>query len=231
MGDPEMATATPTFTPTFSILADPYVELRGIGWAGYKTVLRLRGDRSRPKMLYLDGDLLLMSPALPHERLKSRLGLFVVEILVGLKIPFLMTGQTTFRRRKKDAGVEPDESYYLANEARVRGKKEIDLRVDPPPDLAIEAVHTHGASMAVETLRRLRVPEVWVCDDDGLRILVLQANRRYTESDRSLAFPFLTGAEILDWTQRPQVASDLEWMEDLRRWVQEELIPRVRDQA
>ena len=223
-----MAMTTMTAVPTFSLEGDQYVELRGIGWAGYSSILRLRGDRSRPKMIYLDGDLLFMSPALPHERLKSRLGLFVIEVVVGLKIPFLVTGQTTFRRRKRAAGVEPDESYYLANEARVRGKKEIDLRVDPPPDLAIEAVHTHGAGMAVETLRRLRVPEVWVCDDDGLRLLVLQANRRYAESDRSLAFPFLTAVEILDWAQRPQIASDLEWMTELRQWVQDVLVPRVQ---
>ena len=226
-----MATATETFTPTFSIEADQYVELRGIGWAGYETVLRLRGDRSRPKMIYLDGDLLLMSPALPHERLRFRLGCFVFEVVVGLKIPFLVTGQTTFRRRKKEVGVEPDESYYLANEARVRGKREIDLRVDPPPDLAIEAVHTHGAAKALEVLRRLRVPEVWVCDDEGMRILIRRANRRYTKSDQSLAVPFLTATEILDWAQRSLLGPDLEWTEELRRWVQEELVPRVRDQA
>jgi Uma2 family endonuclease len=226
-----MATATQTSALTFSLEDDQYVELRGIGWVGYKTILRLRGDRSRPKMIYLDGDLLLMSPALPHERLKMRLGYFVVEVAVGLKIPSLYRGQTTFRRRKKEAGVESDESYYFGSEARIRGKKEIDLRVDPPPDLAIEAVHTHGAATALEVLRRLRVPEVWVCDDDGLRILVLRANRRYAESDKSLAFPFLTAAEILDWAQRPQVASDLEWMMELRQWVQEVLVPRVRGQG
>ena len=226
-----MVTAIVTSVPTFSLESDQYVELRGIGWDGYRTILRLRGDRPRPKLIYLDGDLLLMSPALPHERLKIRLGRFVAEVAVGLKIPFLSSGQTTFRRRKKDAGVEPDESYYLTNEARVRGKTEIDLRVDPPPDLAIEAVHTHGAAAALEVLRRLRVPEVWVCDDDGLRIFVLRANRRYAGSDRSLAFPFLAAPEILDWAQRPDLASDLEWMIDLRRWVQEVLVPRVQGQV
>lgn len=224
-----MATTTTT-SVNLSLGDDQYVELRGIGWPGYKVVLRLRGEQSRPKMIYLDGDLLLMSPALPHERLKMRLGSLVVEVAFGLGIPFLFAGQTTYRRRKKDAGVEPDDSYYLSNEARVRGKKEIDLRVDPPPDLAIEAVHTHGASKALEVLRRLGVPEVWVCDDDGLRILILRVNRRYVRSNTSLAFPFLTASEIFDWAQRPQIATDLEWMIDLRQWVQEVLVPRVRGQ-
>jgi Uma2 family endonuclease len=219
-------TSPPLISPPREL--DACVEFRGVGWDGYKTVLRLRGDRGVPRLVYLDGDLWLMSPSFPHERLKARLGLFVVEVAVGLSLPFLFAGQTTFRRRKKEAGVEPDESYYLANESRVRGKKQIDLRVDPPPDLAIEAVHTHGAEKAVEVLRRLRVPEVWVCDDDGLRIFVLQANKRYAASDRSLAFPFLTATEILDWVQRPPMTPDLEWMTELRQWVQDVLVPRVR---
>ncbi|MDW8452595.1 MAG: hypothetical protein RML39_03965 [Oscillatoriaceae cyanobacterium SKYGB_i_bin93] len=34
--------------------------------------------------------------------------------------------------------VEPDDCFYIQNEAVVRGKKQIDLTLDPPPDLVIE---------------------------------------------------------------------------------------------
>ena len=37
-----------------------------------------------------------------------------------------------------DHALEPDECYWVANEARVRGRDEIDLDRDPPPDLVIE---------------------------------------------------------------------------------------------
>jgi len=31
-------------------------------------------------------------------------------------------------------GAEPDSSFYIQNAARIRGKREIDLTQDPPPD-------------------------------------------------------------------------------------------------
>src|SRR5580704_952526 len=131
-----MATTTSISTPaatTATIEGDQCVMLRGVGWKGFLTVLRLRGDRPAPRMIYLDGDLILVSPSYIHERLAKRLGMFVIEVVVGLKIPCQPSGSTTFRRRKKQAGVEGDETYYLANAAQILGKREIDLRIDPPP--------------------------------------------------------------------------------------------------
>src|SRR6185312_16014107 len=147
-------------------------------------------------MIYLDGTVWLMSPTFPHERLKVRLGLFVTEVVVGLDIPSIAAASTTIRRRAKEAGVGGDQTYYLANEARIRGKDRIDLRSDPPPDLAIEAVSTRAADEAVEVYRRIRVPEVWICDGAELVILVLQPNGKYSASTTSAAFPFLTADEI-----------------------------------
>ncbi|HEX8201685.1 MAG TPA: Uma2 family endonuclease, partial [Isosphaeraceae bacterium] len=144
-------------------VGDQCVELRDVGWTGYMTLLRLRGERPRPRLIYLDGDVALVTTSFPHERLAERLGRLVLEIVVGLDIPCVTVGGTTFRRRKKRGGVEGDKTFYLANEARIRGKDKIDLRVDPPPDLAIEAVYSHAAARALEVYRRFGVPEVWVC--------------------------------------------------------------------
>lgn len=223
-----MATTTPTPTRSTQADGDQCVALRDIGWEGYTTMLRLRGDRAMPRMVYLDGDLLLMSPSFPHERLAFRLGVFVTEIVVGLDIPCVPARSTTFRRRKKRGGVEGDQTFYLAHEAQVRGKDKINLRVDPPPDLAIEAVHTHPVAEALEVYRRLRVPEVWVADEDGVRILVRQANGRYAEVPQSASFPFLTVAELTQWIMRPQAVSETDWVKEVRCWVRETLAPRLR---
>jgi Uma2 family endonuclease len=218
-----MATTIPNRSTT--IPGDQCVEMREIDWKGYVTMLRLRGERPIPRMIYLDGSLFLVSPSFPHERLAERLGIFVIEVVVGLDIPCVPAGGTTFRRRKKRGGVEGDKTFYLANEARVRGKEKIDLRTDPPPDLAIEAVYTHAAA-AVEVYRRLGVSEVWLCDEEGLHILVLRANGRYAESEASAAFPFLTEGEIFSWVGRPQSVSETEWVKEVRRWVRDTLAPR-----
>jgi Uma2 family endonuclease len=152
-------------------------------------------------------------------------------VVVEFDIPCIPAGSTTFRRRAKKGGVEGDQTYYLANEKRVRGKSKLHLKTDPPPDLAIEAVHSHDADAAIEVYRRFKVPEVWVCDETGMVILVLQANGRYAESENSLALPFLSAAEVYGWMRRPQDVSDTEWVIELREWVKQTLKPRVREQA
>ena len=172
--------ATATINPTREADGDQCVEFHDIGWKGYCTLLRLRGERSMPRMVYLDGTVWLMSPAFPHERLKKRLGsVRRRRSSRSFDIPCIPAGSTTFRRRAKKGGVEGDQTYYLANEERVRGKKKLHLKTDPPPDLAIEAVHSHDADAAIEVYRRFKVPEVWVCDEAELVILVLQPNGRY----------------------------------------------------
>ena len=205
-----------------SIDADQYLELGAVGWEGYKRYLAARGERSRPKMIYLDGDLTLVSPGETHERLNYRFGTFMREVLYGLRVQFRVIGQTRLRRRRREVAVEGDQTYYLASEPLVRDKLKVNLQVDPPPDLAIEVVHTHKADLALEVYGRLGVPEVWVCDENRVAILLLQADGSYVESERSLALPLLTAAEIFAQTQQPLGVTD-----DLRRWVREVLIPRV----
>jgi len=222
-----MATRTETIIDAGH--GDQCVVMRGVGWKGYASVLRVRGERSVPRIVYLDGDLYLMSPAFRHELLRNRLGHFVVEVVVGLDINCTPAGQTTFRRRKKDGGVEGDETFYLTNEPRIRGKTELRLRDDPPPDLAIEAVNSHAADAAVEVWRRFKVPEVWVCDDEALRILTLRPDGRYEQAEASLAFPFLTTAEIFEWVTRPtNDRPETDWLKALRRWVAGPLAERAR---
>jgi Uma2 family endonuclease len=226
-----MSMATTILDSTRETAGGQCVEFPAIGWKGYVTLLRLRGERPTPRMVYLDGTVWLMSPTFAHERMKRRLGQFVTEVVVGLRIPCISAGSTTFRRRAKRGGVEGDETFYLANEAQIRGKDRISLRTDPPPDLAIEAVYSHDAEAALKVYRRLRVPEVWICNESELVILVLQPNGRYAVSSTSASFPFLSAAEIHDWVRRPETGSDTEWILELRRWVRRTLKPRVRRQA
>src|SRR3712207_3809436 len=113
--------ATTSRARSFQEVGDQCVELRDVGWKGYATLLRLRGERPRPRprLIYLDGDVCLVTTSFLHERLTKRLGILVQEIVVGLDIPCVPAGETTLRRRRKRGGVEGDETFYLANEARI----------------------------------------------------------------------------------------------------------------
>ncbi|MCA1685752.1 MAG: Uma2 family endonuclease [Planctomycetia bacterium] len=195
-------------------------------WSGYTRLLKALGDRGVPRPTYLDGRVTLVSPGYTHELLKKRLAALVEDVLVGLGIDYVASGQTTLRRRPRGGGVEGDETYYIANADRVADKTGIDLRVDPPPDLAVEVVVSHPVKDALEVYRRLRVPEVWVCDGQSLRILKFGDDNRYAEAGASAALPFLTADEILGWVQRPESGKGSRWRLEIRRWVAETLAAR-----
>jgi Uma2 family endonuclease len=202
---------------------------RGLTWRNYSAMLRMKGDRTNPKMVYLDGSLWLMSPVFLHDYLKVRSGAFVQEVVAGLGIRHVASGSTTFRLGKKRGGFEPDQSYYFANAPRLRNRREIDLNLDPPPDLVIEIVYTHAAKATIATCQRLGVPEMWIVDETSLRFLVLQPDGRYLETATSAAFPFLPSEEIYDWLSKSAEDDDeTKWILELRRWVADVLLPRVR---
>jgi Uma2 family endonuclease len=209
-----------------AVEGDQCVTLHGVDWSGYSSLLRIRGEGRVPQITYLDGTVWLMSPAFSHERFSSRLGILVLTIIEELDIPCTPAAATTFRRKKKKGGVEGDQTYYFSHEPMIRGKDKLSLRVDPPPDLAVEVVNTHGASAKMEVYRRFGVPEVWVCDMSEMSIFLLQPNRRYAESQTSGIFPFLTADEVFTWVSRIVDGPETNWIKPLRKWVKETLKPR-----
>jgi Uma2 family endonuclease len=56
---------------------DHFVHLHGVTWADYERILEIRGDKSAPRITYLEGTLEIMSPSLPHDSIKSTIGCLV----------------------------------------------------------------------------------------------------------------------------------------------------------
>ncbi|MEH1783578.1 MAG: Uma2 family endonuclease [Nostoc sp.] len=103
-------------------------------------------------------------------------------------------GSTTFNKESMDAGVEPDDCFYIQNEARIRGKDRINLEIDPPPDLAIEIDITSRTRF--NNYQALRVPELWRWNGTKLQINVL-FNSQYVESNISSIFPNLPICQVI----------------------------------
>ena len=165
-----------------------------------------------------------MTPSLDHERFRHLLGRVVDVVTEELLIPCISAGSTTWRREGLDRGLEPDECFYLANTGRVRGKK-IDLRVDPPPDLAIEIEISCSALGRMGIYAALGVPEVWRYDGETLQVERLQDDRTYATSDRSLSFPFLPLDDIVRFLQQGDAMDQGDWRRQFRAWVRDELVP------
>ena len=99
-------------------------------------------------------------------------------------------------------GLEPDECFDLENEPRVRGKEEIDLAVDPPPDLAVGIELSPATRDRMSIYAALRIPEVWRFDGTRLSVHQLVASGEYVESPLSRYFPKIVIAELLEFIER-----------------------------
>lgn len=210
---------------------DQRVALHDVAWEDYETILRIRGDRSTPRVVYLDGSLFLMSPSRFHEGLAARFGRLIAALTEELDIPCFEWRSTTYRRQSKKGGVEPDQSYYFVDKEPASGKPDLDLDVDPPPDLAIEVVWTHKADAAIEVHRRLGVAEVWVWENGRLQILHLNQNGQYALAKRSLAFPTLAASDVESWIPKNIDKGNTAWAKELRDWIRSVLVPRHRERG
>src|SRR5437660_202302 len=100
---------------------------------------RLFNERRSIRLTYDRGDLEIRTLSPEHENLNLLLNHLVVAAAEELGLEIASYGSMTMRRRPRRRGLEADQCYWIANEARMRGRDRIDLRTDPPPDLLIRA--------------------------------------------------------------------------------------------
>ncbi len=166
--------------------------LQNISWNEFEQILDELGDDRATRVVYYKGRLEIMAPLLGHENRKEIIGDLVKILLEELDIEFAPAGSTTFKRQNMDAGVEPDECFYIQNEAVIRGRERIDLNTDPPPDLAIEIDVTTDSQTKKNSYQALGVTELWIYarGSQQLQINVLREGK-YVESNQSQIFPDL----------------------------------------
>src|SRR5207237_1109994 len=104
--------------------------LDNVSWEGYTHLLRTFSDRHL-RLTYDRGVLEIMTLSHEHESFGRFLGRLAVTLTEELNLPIKEGGSTTFRKRRKQKGLESDNCYWIAHEAEVRGKSVINLRIDP----------------------------------------------------------------------------------------------------
>ncbi len=164
--------------------------LENVSWGEYTRLLRTFDYGHRHLRLTYDrGTLEIMTLSYEHENIGDFLGRVVVTLTEELSLPIRGGGSTTFRRRKKEKGLEADNCYWIAHEADVRNIKIINLRKDPPPDLAMEVDITRSSMNRMRIYAALNIPEVWRWHKDGLIFLALDGNGKYDTVAISPTFP------------------------------------------
>ena len=197
------------------------VVLYNVPWQLYVDLCDAQGERNI-RMTYDRGTLEIMP--IPEHESDNFLARRLIETLSEeLDLDIAGLGSTTYRKEAAKRALEADESYYLANSARIKGKKRLDLDHDPPPDLVLEIDVTHSSVDRLAIYAALRVPEVWRVKGGVFFLYSLTAENVYVEIDRSATFP-LVSVEDLNRSLavgREQGANRM--LQAFRAWLQDKM--------
>jgi Uma2 family endonuclease len=135
-----------------------------------------------------------------------------------LGISVMSCGSTTFKDQLLDCGLEPDECYYVQNEAQVRGRK-IKLHDDPSPDLVLEVDITTSVIDRLPIYAALGFPEIWQYLGGQIAIHLLQPDGHYAIAQQSLALPMVSVRKLVEHLERSDQSDETTWIRAFRQWV------------
>jgi len=132
-------------------------------WKEFEALEALLEESPGLRITYLDGLIEIMTLGEPHEIIKKSIAILLEIYFMTMEIEFIPVGSATRRGEEKGTSFEPDESYYL-------GERKAN------PDLAIEVILTSGSLRKLEKYKRFQIPEVWLWEDNQLKIYHLEDN-------------------------------------------------------
>ena len=150
------------------------VVLRNISWQTYQSLVKDFESESAIRLTYDRGSLEIRRPLDPHETYKKLIGRLIEAATEELDLEIRSLGSRTCDREDLAKGLEPDQCYYIQNEALVRDVEQIDLAQFPPPDLAVEVDISSSSLDRFSIYTDLGIPEIWRYDGETLTIYGLK---------------------------------------------------------
>lgn len=167
--------------------AENRVLLQNISWQTFKTMLAEMGSERNSRFAYDDGTIEIITSQMSHENSNRLIEGFVGVLCEELDWEIRRAGSLTLTRDDLEKGAEPDSSYYIQNEALVRHKENIDIAIDPPPDLVLEVEYSRSAIDKLRLYAAMGVPEFWRYNGSLLQVYTL-AGGQYSEVETSPTF-------------------------------------------
>jgi Uma2 family endonuclease len=194
------------------------VILHGVSWETYERLLADFENSHAAHFAYDQGVLEIMVLSFRHETFNRTLAMLVETLAEELEIDLINAGSTTFKRVDLARGFEPDTSFYIQQADRIRGKEEIDLAVDPPPDLVVEIDITSPSLDKLPIYAAVGVSEVWHYDGRTLTIFILEGGT-YVAHEESLALPEVPRAVVSHFIDEGKQQKRTVWLRNIRDWV------------
>src|SRR5215216_1165250 len=216
----QMSSASLQIASPPRLVADERVVLSCVSWETYERLLADDEERRVPRMTYDQGVLELVTPSKPHEVDAATITRIVDIVAAVLGIPIQSTASTTFRRQDLERAFEADASFYVQNEPRVRNRREVDLTVDPPPDVVLEMEMSRSALDKLPLFASMGIPEVWRCDGQRVSIFILEEDG-HRESPSSRALPVLTAEVLTRFLAESRTLLSPDWFQAVSDWARE----------
>jgi len=191
-----------------------------VSWDDYERILEELADRPAVRVTYDQGRLEIMSPPPEREKYKRLIEKIIDALADDLDLNVEALGSATWRKKEDAKGAEADTCYYIANANRIIGKREIDLSVDPPPDLVVEIDATNESLSKFPIYSTLRFREIWRYDvrHNKVQMYELRGNK-YTEISASRSFPALTPKTLTDILEPSKTKGQKAAMAAFRTWL------------
>lgn len=198
--------------------------LYSIDWRTYSRLILAFAEKPGVRLTYDRGELEIMAPLLVHEDDGRFLARAVMIMTEELGLPFHPGGSVTLRRRRRQRGIEADECFWIANAPLMAGRRRLDLRTDPPPDLALEIDVTNSSLDRMAIYASLVVPEVWRLEGDVLTFHHLTSGQYHTANE-SRSFPRLKPTDLIPFVLQARLAPDHNvTARAFRQWVRQNLV-------
>ena len=192
--------------------------LSDVTWEEYQQLSDAFPDSAKVRLAYNEGTLEIMTLGFQHERYKEFLIRLVSLTALELDIDLESSGSTTLTKEEVRSGAEPDTGFYIEQAQVMLGRREIDLSIDPPPDIIVEVDITHSSWNKRAIYAKFGVPEIWHLVHTDLTIYVLDGSA-YREQETSLSFPFLSAQTLTHFLEESIVIGQGKALRNYRNWL------------
>lgn len=197
------------------------VVLDCVPWSQYLQLLRVFAESPKARLTYDRGRLEIMSPSIEHDYQSRDFDSIVIALTQAYGLNCRHGGSVTIKQRSKRRGIEPDECFWIANAAKIAGKMRLDLRHDPPPDLAVEVDVSRSSMNRLSIYAQLGVPEVWRWQGQTLTFYSLMPDGAdYMAVSTSRSFPGLKPEDLLPFLDKFRTTPNIgQVLQELRDWL------------
>jgi Uma2 family endonuclease len=203
------------------LIGEKRLTFRNLDWQSFKQIHSLLTERTRARFTYDNGTLEITMPLEGHERSARLIERFILILVVEMGMKLKTMGSTTLDREDLLKSAEPDNGYYIQNYSLV-ADREVNLNIDPAPDLVVEVDITHSDLNKNPLYASMGVPEFWRFNGHVWRILQLVGGA-YEERDRSATFPIVTKTDLYQFLE-VALRDEVEAETNFRQWVRQQIL-------